>query len=723
MSFKTNQNSAYDLRDKIGESPWTVVHAAWDMRQKRDVAIKSLRVEFQDNDHVKALFHQRCKTLGDISNDRTLRIFSVDASTNSAVLELADSNITRQVRQGRIAPGQVQSYLAQVLEALVHFHKTGRPHGQIKPNNLMWFQSGRVKLTDPGVLVEGKLQLQPGEGKYLAPELVDKQGNIGTFPVQPQLDLYTLGFCALEMLAGPEFDRHFEGMTGGATEAQHKLWGKWHASDDDPRRLVTKIVPSSAADLAAVLNLMLRKSLAERASSAKAMRQLLGESIIIVDDPKPTISDVKSTVAQTEAGNVSRPRVKRRPIPEDIQKAIDERKRQARRRASWKLAKKGAIAGAGLLLSGAVIYGILTWTSGVHVASTSSTEMIPETSPVKLTRVVQIKSSPPGAQVFINDKLIEPKTPCDYQMEQGVSYRVKVFKEDFTSPEVQRVEINENTPKELIVSFNLVESPSKVTKNVPDVIKPTIPSQLYPDMIKSMTKYNKTYSQVMQASYRPLTIIIAQKLDNTARTYQEAEQYELAMPYSQQAIKLLPHHDFIQRYALLLLQAGRLPEALVQVEQAIKQNPMDTDAYILKARILYGMSTSSEDEPLKNALICLDHAVDHGSKRPEAYSLRGVIHFKMKNKQNAVDDYRRAISLESDKTQISKYYVRLGNVLANMERYDDSVTAYTESIKLNPTDEAYANRGRVYLQLEKDDLAKQDAEMAQKMKAANKDKP
>lgn len=271
---------SYRILDLLGTSPTTEVHRAWDDSPlQRDVAIKMLREEAAAVEHVRRQFWERVKAMADLRHERLLPVFSTDTERDWVILELADDNAAARIARGAVPVGEVQSFLAQILEGLEALHAKGRLHGRIKPANLLLYKSGRLKLADPGALVDGDLQLVPGAEKYLAPELADSTGRWGAGRPGPGLDLYGAAFCGLEMLAGPKFDGLFPGMTAGGADTA-ALWWKWHASAADPRDLVDAVVPASAGRLREALRSMLAKPVAERADSARAVLDMLGTAAI-----------------------------------------------------------------------------------------------------------------------------------------------------------------------------------------------------------------------------------------------------------------------------------------------------------------------------------------------------------------------------------------------------------------------------------------------------------
>jgi formylglycine-generating enzyme required for sulfatase activity len=145
-------------------------------------------------------------------------------------------------------------------------------HGTVRPTNLLINDAGRVKLSEfEQTASGGELRVPKGSKKYLAPELIKPEfGGFG-----PPLDLYCLGFTALEMLKGPQFDSLFPGTGKGAIDADI-AWLRWHSSPEDlaPTKKLIKNIPD---DLAHVLDHMLKKRVADRPQSAQAVLKELAD--------------------------------------------------------------------------------------------------------------------------------------------------------------------------------------------------------------------------------------------------------------------------------------------------------------------------------------------------------------------------------------------------------------------------------------------------------------
>ncbi|MCC9608591.1 SUMF1/EgtB/PvdO family nonheme iron enzyme [Blastopirellula sp. JC732] len=282
--------------EEIGRGENTIVYRAHDLTLNRQVAVKQLSPQAQRDERMLEQFLKEAQFLAQHQDENILTVYSVDRSRGWIVMEMMEGTLADKVAQGPLSFDLVRSVLQQVLRALNFLHRKGKLHGKVRPSNLLINSEGRVKLSDfEEVGVDAEIRVPTGSMKYLAPELLKSEFG----PFGPALDLYCLGFTALELLKGPSFDSLFPGTGVGAIDA-NTAWMRWHTSDDELPP-IRQIAPGIPDDLATVIEKMTKKHVAERPATAQKALDLLRDvpikSFEVAAEPvsKPAESASKPT--------------------------------------------------------------------------------------------------------------------------------------------------------------------------------------------------------------------------------------------------------------------------------------------------------------------------------------------------------------------------------------------------------------------------------------------
>ncbi|HOE61816.1 MAG TPA: serine/threonine-protein kinase, partial [Kiritimatiellia bacterium] len=277
----------------------------------------------------------------------------------------------RLKNEGKLEVEEAVTLFNCYLSALQFLHGSARPiiHRDIKPGNLYApvGQPEKGKVFDLGVArdVSGTVTVGgvPGTLDYMAPEFADAGGDRGS----PQSDLYALGLCLYEVLAGkPVFER----LPGDLNSA-------WVAFQDRLRK-----PPEIAFDAEVFVRYprfkgVILRALAlkpdDRFPSADAMRKALQEALLSgsapqadegfdADEGLTMATFVGARPAEPEPGATTGTRAV---SSEVLQEALDEQARQADRRPRERAGRRGpgyliaAIAGTAVtmtLLFGLVVY-------------------------------------------------------------------------------------------------------------------------------------------------------------------------------------------------------------------------------------------------------------------------------------------------------------------------------------------------------------------------------
>ncbi|HEY1064782.1 MAG TPA: protein kinase [Pirellulales bacterium] len=420
----------YRLLAELGRGPHTIVHRAWDAGVlKRKVAVKALTDAAAADPATLRRFWSEAEFMAKHRHERLAPVYSVDEEKRWIIMELADGSVAQTIAAGPSPVAEVESVLSQALEGLVALHAVGRIHGQIKPTNLLTYTGGRIKLSDPaGQSDDGTIPYPHGEEKFLAPELInpDRWGA----EVGPALDLYTLGFVALEMLAGPRFADLFPGMTAGGAD-QAMLWTRYHAGEDDPRTLVNQLVKGTGR-LSRALPMLVAKDRTQRAASAQAVLDVLGREAIPPQLQQRASADAGS-LASAASETSAKPAPPATPLAAGAWGASPVSGESVAPSMSRPVApakpflqdtKKVATVAATIMLLG--------------VAAFIAINAFTEESPRK--RIASIESDPPDALVLINEKETKFRTPKRGPVDAGEhSVQVKWADGELSEPQTLSV--------------------------------------------------------------------------------------------------------------------------------------------------------------------------------------------------------------------------------------------------------------------------------------------
>jgi serine/threonine protein kinase/formylglycine-generating enzyme required for sulfatase activity len=269
-------HSAYELFEELGRGTNTVVYRSYDLSLGREVAIKELDETGRRDPRHRERFLREAQFLAQFEHDNVLRVYSVDQERGWIIMELMKGTLASKINEGPSDPDLVRSVLKQTLDALAFLHEKNKVHGTVRPTNLLINDMGRVKLSEfEQTAVGSELRVPTGSKKYLAPELIRPEfGEFG-----PPTDLYCLGFTALELLLGPQFEGLFPGTGKGAIDAD-LAWLRWHSSPDELPS-TKKLVKGIPDDLARVLDQMLKKRVSDRAQTAREVLKELADRPLV----------------------------------------------------------------------------------------------------------------------------------------------------------------------------------------------------------------------------------------------------------------------------------------------------------------------------------------------------------------------------------------------------------------------------------------------------------
>ncbi|CAA9552896.1 MAG: serine/threonine protein kinase [uncultured Thermomicrobiales bacterium] len=190
----------------LGAGGIAMVYKGRDLRARRDVAIKTLRPEYQANPDSRKRFRQEARMMAFVSHPNLVSIYDLheEEAGSWIVMEYVPGrNLKRIVEnRGALPPEEVLVILDQVAQALDHLHGRKLVHLDVKPQNLILTPDGVVKLIDFGLAQPAGPRQETiggaafGTVAYLAPEQASGEA------VDAATDVYALGCVAYELLTG-----------------------------------------------------------------------------------------------------------------------------------------------------------------------------------------------------------------------------------------------------------------------------------------------------------------------------------------------------------------------------------------------------------------------------------------------------------------------------------------------------------------------------------------
>lgn len=196
----------YIIQHELGRGAMGVVYCAHDRILGRDVALKQLPNQFnQDRDTIER-FKQEAVALARLSHPHIVQVYDFFQEDDQAwiAMELVQGkDLDKHLRDSTPLPIKKAVQLAiQMSEALSYAHKRGVIHRDFKPANVILSSEENVKITDFGLakLARSNIHTQIGSimgtPAYMSPE--QAQGK----KVDSRSDIYAFGVTFYRMLAG-----------------------------------------------------------------------------------------------------------------------------------------------------------------------------------------------------------------------------------------------------------------------------------------------------------------------------------------------------------------------------------------------------------------------------------------------------------------------------------------------------------------------------------------
>ena len=196
----------YRVDARIAVGGMATVYRAVDTRLDRVLALKVMHPALAADGSFVERFIREAKSVARLAHPNVVQVFDqgADGSYVYLAMEYIAGCTLRDVlrERGALQPRAALDILEPVLAALGAAHRAGFVHRDMKPENVLIGDDGRVKVADFGLVrsvdaVTSTTGAVLGTVSYLAPEQIEQAG-----AADPRVDVYACGVVLYEMLTG-----------------------------------------------------------------------------------------------------------------------------------------------------------------------------------------------------------------------------------------------------------------------------------------------------------------------------------------------------------------------------------------------------------------------------------------------------------------------------------------------------------------------------------------
>ena len=197
----------YRIESFLARGGMATIYRGADLRLDRTVAIKVMHPTFATDPGFVDRFEREARAAARLNSPYAVAVHDQgnDAGVTYLVMEYVPGHTVRDVLRthGALPPAQALAIIDPVLQALAAAHRAGYIHRDVKPENVLISEDGRVKVTDFGLAraIEGADSgkthgLLLGTVAYLSPEQVEHDRT------DARSDVYSAGILLFELVTG-----------------------------------------------------------------------------------------------------------------------------------------------------------------------------------------------------------------------------------------------------------------------------------------------------------------------------------------------------------------------------------------------------------------------------------------------------------------------------------------------------------------------------------------
>ncbi len=198
-------NNRYRVLAQVAGGGMAVVYKAHDTILNRVIAVKVLRDTFAQDVDFRTRFQHEAQAAANLGHPNIVTVYDYgqDGAQSYIVMEYVEGRDLKTVirSEAPLLLDRALDLMIQTCAALGAAHRAGLVHCDVKPQNILVTNDGRVKVTDFGIAralsasVPQNVETVWGTPHYFSPEQATGE------PPTPASDVYSLGVVLYEMLA------------------------------------------------------------------------------------------------------------------------------------------------------------------------------------------------------------------------------------------------------------------------------------------------------------------------------------------------------------------------------------------------------------------------------------------------------------------------------------------------------------------------------------------
>ncbi|MDF5756781.1 Stk1 family PASTA domain-containing Ser/Thr kinase [Spongiactinospora sp. TRM90649] len=290
----------YRVESRIARGGMATVYVALDIRLDRTVALKVMHRSLAEDPSFVRRFIGEAKSVASLSHPNVVQVFDQGADGDIVYLsmEYVPGRTLRDAlrERGRLTPRESLEIVIPVLAALSAAHQKSLIHRDVKPENVLLAEDGRVKVVDFGLAraVEASNQTRTGVMigtiGYMSPEQVT------TGRTDARSDVYSAGIMLFELITGRQ---PYDGDAPMTIAYKHV-----HDTVPPPSSLIPDIPPA----LDALVSAATSRAPEERPADAGALLIAAVEAHrALASDSVPPTGDAVSNLSMPGTGAMPRP--------------------------------------------------------------------------------------------------------------------------------------------------------------------------------------------------------------------------------------------------------------------------------------------------------------------------------------------------------------------------------------------------------------------------------